>query len=358
MATATRTAVRVPHSRPTLPEDGIAVAMEALAPDFVAQGPCVRRFEAGVAAVMGTAGAVATNSGTSALHLALVALGIGPGDEVILPSYVCVAALHAVRHAGATPVLADIEPDGFNISPRDAERKITRRTRAVLVPHLFGAAADLDALLALDVPIVEDCAQSFGARWRNRPLGCLGAAAMVSFYATKVITTGEGGAAVASDPGVVAELRDLADYDNRYDDRVRFSYKMSDLQAALGIWQLDRLPDFLTTRRQIMQEFNACLAKTNAILPRFQPQDICYRYVVRVPGGGAEVIRALQAIGIDAKRPVFRPLHRLTGGHYPNTDRAYHEAVSLPLYPSLSESQIERVLECARRVLTGLATAA
>ena len=132
------------------------------------------------------------SSGTAALHLALAAMGVGPGDEVVVPSFVCSALLNAVTVTGASPVMAEIDPATLNLDPQDVERRLTLRTKAVVVPHMFGLPADLDRLLALGVPLVEDCAQAIGARYRGRPVGSHGKAAIFSFYATKVLATGEG----------------------------------------------------------------------------------------------------------------------------------------------------------------------
>jgi len=342
--------ITIPHSRPTLPDDWSEVTA-LLCPPYVAQGPCVRRFEEELARRMGGVGAVATNSGTTALHLILAAMGIGPGDEVILPAYVCAAVMHAVRYVGATPVLADIEPDGYNLCPRSVERRITRRTRAIVVAHMFGLAARMDELLALGVPVIEDVAQALGSRWRGQPLGSLGVASAVSFYATKVITTGEGGAVVSRDPELLARVRDLTQYDQRDDPRLRFSCKMSELQAALGLWQLQRLDEFFAIRRQLKEEYDGGLENSQAIPHPFGGDEICYRYVVRIDGEVEERLRQFRARGVGASRPVYRPLTHLTGDRdCPNSERAYRETISLPIYPSLTATERKHVLRVAGEI--------
>ncbi len=182
----------IPHSRPTLGEDEVRAVAAVIESGNIAEGEVVQRFEKAFARKMGVQHAVAVSSGTAALHLALLAMGIGPDEEVIIPSYVCTALLHAVQYVGARPVLAEIDPLIFNIDPDDVQKRITTRTGAIIVPHLFGAAADLDKLLKLNVPIIEDCAQAVGGTYQQKPLGTFGDIAIFSFYATKVMATGEG----------------------------------------------------------------------------------------------------------------------------------------------------------------------
>src|SRR5512143_1781945 len=183
----------IPHSRPTLDEEEARAAAAVVASGHVAEGPAVAAFEQELAALIGVPHAVAARSGTAALHLVLAAMGIGPGDEVIIPSFVCAALLHAIKYTGAVPVLADIDPATLNLDPRDVEQRLSPRTRAVILVHLFGLAADLPRFLGLGVPIIEDCAHCIGGIHGTRRLGAFGQAAVFSFYATKVIATGAGG---------------------------------------------------------------------------------------------------------------------------------------------------------------------
>lgn len=337
--------VVIPHSRPTVDEEDIGAVVAVLRSGHLAQGQAVAQFERDVAAYLGRRGGVATSSGTAALHLALLALGIGPGDEVVLPSYTCVALLHAVTYVGAAPVLAEVDPQAMTVCPDDVARRLTRRTRALIVPHMHGLAADLDPLLALGVPVVEDCAQAFGATYRGRPAGSFGVVAVCSFYATKVLTTGEGGMLVADDDRILARARDLRDYDGRDALCTRYNYKMTDFQAALGCSQLRRLPRFLARRRAIAATYSARLAHLPVGLP-VVPQGrghIFYRYVIRVEDS-VRASRHLADRGVDAKPPVPRPLHHLTGQTgFPVTDAVARTALSLPIYPTLTDAEVEHV---------------
>lgn len=347
-----RTASIIPHSRPTVGSGDRRAVSAAIASSHLAQGPRVAEFEACVAGLVGAAGGVAVSSGTAALHLALVTLGIGPGDEVILPSYLCAGPLHAIQHAGASPVLADCDPATYNLDPLHVERILTRRSKAILVPHLFGLPADLAELLSLGVPIIEDCAQALGAAYQGRPVGGIGTLSICSFYATKVITTGEGGMLLSRDARLLRRAQDLRDYDERRTFRTRFNYKMTDFQAALGLSQLRRLPDFLATRLALADRYSQQLQGLPLAGP-IVPADrdhIFYRYVVRVTGRLQRMLTLLEQAGICAKRPVFRPLHRyLRLAGFPGTEEAWRTALSLPIYPTLGRD-IERVIAAVRRI--------
>jgi perosamine synthetase len=336
---------RIPHSKPTLPApEEWGQIMSRLAAGWVADGPCEEDFSRQAAGWLGGTGGVAVNSGTSALHLALLVAGVVPGAEVLVPAYCCAALLNAVELAGGVPVLVDAEPGGFNLCPGDARRRLTPRTAAVVVAHMFGRPAPIDPFLDLSVPVVEDCAQCLGAAEGGVLAGSRGALAIGSFYATKVITTGQGGLVSTHDPAYLERLNDLVDYDNRDEWRPRFNYRMSELQAALGLWQLERLPTFLARRRSIAGFYDRHLATAGSPPP---DGTIHYRYILRVPDAGA-AIAYLQGKGIDAKRPVYRPLHQYLGGDYPHAQAAHEQIVSLPIYPMLGDSEAERVVEAAR----------
>lgn len=343
----------IPHSRPTLGEEDRHAVAEALASGFIAQGARVAAFEREMAARVGVAGAVATSSGTAALAVALRALGVGGGDEVLVPTYVCTAVLHAVRAVGALPRLVDTDPSSFNMDPDAARRARSARTKALVAVHSFGLPADLDALSALGLPLIEDAAQALGATFRDRPVGSFGAVAVVSFYATKLLTTGEGGMLLSNDARILAVGRDLREYDQKDDDRPRFNYKMTDLQAALGLAQLERFPRFLERRRVLAERYRDALAALELELPR-APRDrvpVHYRYVVKGPRPAEHYLAGLERRGVQARRPVYRPLHRYLGiGGFPEADDAWARAVSLPIYPSLADGDAERVVDAAREV--------
>ncbi len=321
---------------------------------MLAQGSEVVAFEAEAGAFLHLPPGVAVASGTAALHLALLALGLGPEDEVILPSYVCVAPLHAVEYVGARPRLADVDPTTYNLDPTDVRRRLTRRTRAIIVPHLFGLPADLDALLALGPPIIEDCAQSFGARYCNRPVGTFGALSIVSFYATKLLTTGEGGMVFSRDRRLLARVRDRRDYDERPRHAVRYNYKMTDFQAALGRSQLRRFPGMLARRAAIARRYQRGWAHLPARLPSPSGDrtHVFHRFVIALPTAASPKAQALATHGVTARRPIHRPLHALLGLEgYPGAAEAFRHALSVPLYPALTSKEEALVMRTVLRSL-------
>ncbi len=341
------------HSRPTIAAEDIAAVGTVLETGQLAQGEHVRQFEDAMAAYLGRRGAVATNSGTSALHLALLALGVGPGDEVLMPSYTCVAVTNAVRYVGATPALADIDPHTYNLDAGDARRRLTAATRAVIVPHMFGLPADMDPLTEWGIPVIEDCAQTLGATYRGRRVGGFGTVSICSFYATKLLTTGEGGMLLSDSDTLVRRARDLRDYDDRADATLRYNYKMTDFQAALGVSQLGRLPQFLARREALAARYEAALRGLPVGLPA-QPSDrtrIFYRYVVSV-WNAPETSARLLARGVECKSPVGRPLHEYLGADgFRHTETAARTALSLPLYPLLSDDESDTVVRALEATL-------
>ncbi len=338
----------IPHSRPTLGLEEIKAASAVIESGHIAEGNVVKEFENAFARRMGVNHAVATSSGTAALHLTLLAMEIGPGDEVIIPTYVCSALLNAVRYVGASAVLAEINPVTCNIDPHDVKKRLSGHTKAIIVPHLFGLAADLDDLLALDVPLIEDCAQAVGARWHAKPLGALGAACVFSFYATKMMTCGEGGMVISNSQKLANRVAELKTYDEKERYETRFNYKMTDIQAAIGLTQMARLGSFIARRRAIAIRYLKAFQSLGVNLPPDDPAHVYYRFVIGLETDSQPVIRKLVKKGIGCARPIYRPLHnylKLTG--YPLTDNVWRTSLSIPIYPSLSDEELNRVIEVA-----------
>ncbi|HEV8585872.1 MAG TPA: DegT/DnrJ/EryC1/StrS family aminotransferase, partial [Methylomirabilota bacterium] len=317
------------------------------------QGPEVAALERELAARLGVPEAAAVASGTAALELALGALGVGAGDEVLIPTYVCDALHHAVRRAGAEPVLVDADPVTHSMSPKDALARRTPRTRAAIVPHAFGLAADLEPFQALEVPVIEDCAQALGATGEGgRPAGAGGALAVCSFYATKMIAAGEGGA-VAGPAALVARVRDARDYDGRQTLAPRTNAKLTDMAAALARGQLARLDAFIARRRALAARYRTRLAEVPGRLPADAgPRHVYHRFVLGLDRDPAAVAEALAARGVTARRPVFRPAHQALGQRgFPEADRLWSESLSIPCYPALSDDDAERVADAVTAVL-------
>lgn len=341
----------IPHSRPTLGSEDATRVARVVAGGQVAQGPEGAAFERALARRFGTEAAAAVSSGTAALALALRALDVRHGDEVVIPTFVCDALWHAVTEVGATPVLADADPVTLSIAPEDAKRRLTSRTRCLIVPHAFGRPVDMTAFTPFGLPIVEDCAQTISPSHATTPVGSLGTIAIGSFYATKLLTTGEGGAVVGPE-ALVARARRARDYDEQADLVPRFNFKLTDMQAALGVAQLERLDDFLMRRRAIAARYRVALQGVPCRLPDDVPDHVYHRFVVAVARSVDDVIGALHARGVVARHPVFRPLHRALGvGGYPEADRLWAESLSLPCYPTLTDDDVDAVAAALRETL-------
>jgi len=318
----------IPHSAPSLGEAEAEAARRAVLSGKVAQGPEVAAFEEACAAFTGYPHAIAVSSGTAALHLALVALGASQHDAVITPSYACDALVTAVGLAGLTPTLYDVGPEGLMTVPE------VETDAPTIVAHLFGKRAAVPR----GKHVIEDLAQSFGG-----PAGPMAPIAITSFYATKVMTTGEGGMVFTGDAGLAEHVRDRRDYDKREGLRQRYNYKMTDIQAAIGRVQLGRLKSFVERRRAIAARYQDALAPLPLTLPEPDPDHIFFRYVVYLDARKA-LETHLQAQGIDAKRPVFRPAHHVLGGTFPGADRMHRVALSLPVHPNLDDADIQAVI--------------
>lgn len=296
----------IPHSRPSITDDDAERVARVVRSGQLAQGPEVAALERELAARLRVEDAAVVASGTAALELALAALGVGAGDEVLIPTYVCDALHHAVRRAGAAPVLVDADPATHSLSAKDALARRTRRTRAVIVPHAFGLAADLEPFRALQVPVIEDCAQALGAELEDgRPVGAGGALAVCSFYATKMIAAGEGGAVVGP-AALVARVREARDYDERETLAPRTNAKLTDMAAALARGQLARLDAFVARRRALAARYRARLAGVPARLPaEAGPRHVYHRFVIGLDRDPGAVAAALAARGVQV--PAIRP---------------------------------------------------
>ena len=343
----------IPHSRPSITDDDAERVARVVRSGQLAQGPEVAALERELAARLGAPEAAAVASGSAALELALGALGVGAGDDVLIPTYVCDALHHAVRRAGATPILVDADPATHSMSAKDALARRTPRTRAVIVPHAFGLTADLEPFAALEVPVIEDCAQALGAELDGgRPAGSGGGLAVCSFYATKMIAAGEGGAVVGPS-ALIARVRETRDYDERPTLAPRTNAKLTDMAAALARGQLARLDDFVARRRALAARYRALLARVPARLPvDAGARHVYHRFVLGLDRDPAAVAHALGERGVAARRPVFRPAHRARGlDGFPEADRLWAESLSIPCYPALRDDEVERVARALAAVL-------
>jgi len=352
----------IAHSKPSIEEEDVQAIATVVRSGQLCLGACVQQFERGMAAFVGVKGGVAVSSGTAALELALRALGVGPGDEVILPSYVCAAPWLATVRVGAEPRVVDIDPTTYAIDPGRASKLLSARTKAIIVPHPFGLPADLTKLQTLGIPLIEDCAQTLGATEAGRPVGSVGVMAICSFYATKLLCVGEGGMVLSQDSALLEKCQALRDYDEAPSlDAAAYNYKMTDVQAALGLSQLSRFRSFLERRASIAAAYQAGFAQTDLILP-VVPEGrthIFYRYVVKLGPTGSPcrsldvILGRLEHRGIQCRRPVFRPLHRyLNLEDCPESEEASEAALSIPIYPSMTDEEVTRTIRTLCEELT------
>ena len=343
------------HSKPAIDKKDIQNVEAVLKTGQLAQGKKVEAFEQQFAKWQNIKEAAAVNSGTSALHLSLLALDIGQGDEVIIPSHVCTALLNAVNYTGAKAKIVDVHVDDFNISVKAVQKNITQKTKAIIVPHMYGYPADLKELLKLKIPIIEDCAQSIGAKYRDKKVGNFGVLSIFSFYATKVMTTGEGGMVVSRNKRLINKIRDLRDYDNRFNYKIRFNYKMTDVAATLGISQLQKLPHMLAVRKTIAQQYDKVLKNLNVQIPNITEgkEHIYFRYVIKVAKNHKAIRSALLKKGVHCATPVFKPLHQyLKISNCPITEQLTHELISIPIYPQLTTKEINYIIKGLKEVLS------
>jgi perosamine synthetase len=353
----------IPAAKPLIGEEERAAVDRVMRSGVIAQGPEVAAFEAEFAdALVGGRTCVAVSSGTAGLHLGLLAAGVGPGDEVIVPSFTFAATANSVALTGATPVFADIEPDYFCLSPEAVEAAVTPRTKGVMPVHLYGHPADVDALAAVaerhGLVLYEDAAQAHAARWRGRPVGSFGRFAMFSLYPTKNMTSGEGGMVACADEQVARMVRLLRNQgmERRYENEVvGFNSRMTDVHAAIGRVQLTKLEGW-TRQRQA----NAAFLEANlhgVVVPPVAEgaEHIYHQYTIRVPDDWDRFAKALaeeHGVGSAVYYPI--PNHRLPSFglslDLPETERAAAEVLSLPVHPALAQDDLEQVVAAVNAV--------
>ncbi len=342
----------IPHSQPTISEEDVEAVAQVVRSGRLTTGEERCRFEEEFADYVGARGAVAISSGTAALHLALQALDIGRGDEVLAPSYVCDSLLHAIHYVGAEPRVLDVGWHS-NLEIETALANISERTKAVIVPHMFGRPIDCRPLVG-KVMVIEDCALALGARFDGKQVGTIGEMAIFSFYATKLMTTGVGGMVTSSSKELLDRLLDLRWHADRDEYAVRYHYDMTDIQAALGRSQLRRYSQFLQRRRELAAGYLKAFKGLEIVLPEIKPgtEPAWYRFVFRAPGRGDEVRRKAREGGVVLERPVFRGLHQCLGlNGFPITEALLEDNVSVPLYPSITEEEVNHVVRTVHRVL-------
>ncbi|MAD94585.1 MAG: glutamine--scyllo-inositol aminotransferase [Rhodobacteraceae bacterium] len=362
--------VPIPYTRPSITDHEVAFATDATATGW---GPrCydyINRFEASFAKYLDVHHAMATSSCTGALQMGLKAMGIGPGDEVIFADTNWIATASPILHLGATPVLVDIDPESWCIDAGAAKSAITPRTKAIIATHLYGNLCDMDALLELGTPVIEDAAEAIGARYKDQAAGSMGIFGTFSFHGTKTMTTGEGGMFVTSDPELLERVKTLSNHGRAatqakqfWADEVGYKFKMSNVQAAIGCAQLERIEELVERKRAILGHYRARLA-THPLIAMNPEQTDCLSgawmpTAVFAPEAGLSreaLLATFRAEGIDARVFFYplsqQPMFAACPSNAVATDIC-ERAINLPSFHDMTEAEIDRVCDVVLRLLS------
>jgi perosamine synthetase len=364
-------------TRPKFDDNEIELVQQCLDSGWVTSGPFVKRFETLFAARHQVRNAIATTSCTTALHLAAIALGIGPGDEVVVPAFTWVTSANCAEYVGAKAVFADIDPETFNLDPGAMENAITHRTKAVVVVHLFGLSAAMDEILRIagkhGLAVIEDAACAVGSTYNGRPVGGLGDVGCFSFHPRKVITTGEGGMVTALSEDIATGVACLRNhgatgpppgstqmpYTMSTFNLLGYNFRMSDIQAAVGVAQMAKLDDLLNERQTLARQYDEMLGGIDELAIPFVPQNCGHTYqsyVVRIAKGGRrrrnEIMEELNRHGIQT-RPGTHAVHRLgyyatkygiRPEEYPMAVLAEDTSMTLPMFPGMTKEELSLVV--------------
>lgn len=361
----------IPIAKPQIDKEEKQAVISALDSGFLAQGPRVEEFEKDFASFVGTKYAVATSSGTTALYIALLALGIGPGDEVITSPFTFIASANSILYTGAKPVFVDIKEDDFNIDPLKIEEKITNKTKAIMPIHLYGQPADMEKILEIaqkhNLFIIEDACQAHGAKYKEKMAGSLGDVGCFSFYPTKNMTTGEGGIITTNDQEVCEKAQMLRAHGSKeryYHDILGFNFRMTDIGASIGIEQLKKLPLFNKKRQENAQKLKEGLKNIKGIIT---PQEIrgkehvFHQYTIRVTSeyktSRDNFAKALEEKGIGTGIHYPLPIHKqelyINLGYkdpLPVSEKMAQEVISLPCHPSVTKEDISYITQTIREI--------
>ena len=333
------------------------------------KGKFIQEFEKAFAQQLGIPYAISVSNGTVALHLALLASGIGPGDEVLVPSFTYIASVNAITYTGAVPVFVDSCSRTLQMDPNDLEHRITTKTKAIMPVHLYGDMCDMDKIMAIalrhGLQVIEDCAEAFGSSYQGKPAGTMGTLSTFSFFGNKTITTGEGGMVVTKDPSLYQlamrlKGQGLAEGREYWHDIIGYNYRMTNICAAIGLAQLEQATDLIREKREIASHYNYELQICDLELPAERPGIVhtYWMYTILVTDAGQrEPLRAyLKSKGIET-RPTFYPVHHMpmyASGHHslPVADDISSRGINLPSYPGLTKENIQEICGHIRNFLT------
>lgn len=379
----------IPVAKPYFDENEERAAAEAIRSGWVVQGPRTMEFERMVAERAGAKYALATSNCTTALHLALIALGVGPGDEVLVPSYSFIATANSVLHAGATPIFIDIDARTYNMDAQLLEEKIAPRTKAIMPVHQIGLAADIDTIQEIackhNLTVIEDAATIIGGTYKGKPIGAHSRAVCFSFHPRKAITTGEGGMVTTNDPEIAHLVEMLRSHGANVSDYARhgagkviieeypvlgYNYRLTDIQGAVGVEQMKKLDWILQRRVEIGQRYNQAFADLDFIETPYEPpyathtyQSYCLRIAHNAPKTRDEIMTAMQAANIATRRGVMAAhlepfyVNRYGRVSLPVTEEATRSTILLPIFAQMTEQEIETVISTFRKIVLNSASA-
>jgi len=379
-----RKAEFLPYSQPLIQEEEIREVIDTLNSGWLSTGPKTLKFEKLIAAYAEAKYAIALNSCTAGLHLSLIALGIGEGDEVITTPFTFASTANVIVHVGAKPVFVDIKKDTYNVAPEKVKRAITAKTKAIIPVHYAGQPCDMRELMEIaqkhNLYVIEDAAHAIGAEYKGKKIGTFGDITCFSFYATKNMTTGEGGAITTNEDKVAEKFRILRLHGITKDAWKRYSvsgswyyeiedcgwkYNMSDIQAAVGVQQLRKLDKFIEIRRKYAHIYNEEFSQLGGIITPYEKSDVKHVYhlypVLLEKFNRDEFIKKMAEKGIGCSvhfiplhlHPFYRKQFGFKKGDFPNAEWVYEKEVSLPLYPKMSEDDVWRVMTAVGEILRG-----
>lgn len=339
------------HSRPTIDSDDIASVTKVLQSNHLEDGKIVIELEKFVSKYFYKNYAIAVSTGFAAIHLSLIALGIKKGDDVIIPSYSCSALLNPIKLLGGNPVIVDINKNSFNISLCEVKMLLTKKTKAIIIPHIFGFPAKIDKLNLLNIPIIEDCAQALGGHYKNQLLGTIGELGIYSFYASKMICAGDGGMIITGNSEFNKTIRNYRYYGHkRMHPYVAYNYHLTNLPSALALSQLKKIDAFISQRKKIAAIYDNAFHNEAGIFIDFEnKKDSCYyRYPVRLNIDIEYVKSKMAEKGIQCGYGVLEGLHQLENlksNRFPNTEYNLKTILSLPIYPTLTKDKAVYIAE-------------
>ncbi len=375
--------MEIPFALPYLDDEEVEAVGEVIRSNWVSQGSRVMDFEKALSEYVGARFGIATNSCTSALHLSLLLSGIAPGDEVICPSFTCMATANAIHHVGATPVFVEIDPRTFNLDPAHVEEAITPKTRGIMAVHQIGLSADMDELIRIandhDLVIVEDAATALGGEYKGKRIGALGSPTCFSFHPRKVITSGEGGMITTDDETFMEKARIVRAHGASISDLERhhakgtiyasypvvgYNYRMTDMQGVMGTIQMKKLPFMLQQRHRISHSYDELLSDIDEVETPYVPEALVHSYqsyLIRFHSeSGIDrdgMIRQMAERGIACRHGIaplhMEPYYRDLYGemHLPVTEQVSRETMFLPIYPTMNEDEIDYVVSNLKELI-------